>query len=69
MIGVLKGIIMKIWLNNKKIVESSRYMYCSDCVLFRYKLLECRFECLAHLYGIHHSINSCMRGYKYETNV
>jgi hypothetical protein len=68
MIGVLKDIIMKIWLNNKKIVKSSRYMYCSDCVL-RGKTFERRFECLALLYGIHHSTNLCMRGYKYETNV
>ena len=43
-------------------------MYCSDCVL-RGKTLERRFECLALLYGIHHSTNLCMRGYKHETNV
>jgi hypothetical protein len=68
MIGVLKDIIMKIWLNNKKIVKGLRYMHCSDCVL-RGKTFGRRFECLALLYGIHHSTNLCMRGYKYETNV
>lgn len=68
MIGVLKGIIMKIWLNDKKVIKSPRYMYCSDCVL-RGKTLGRRFECLAFLYGIYHSTNLCMRGYKYETHV
>lgn len=59
---------MKIWLNDKMVVKSSKYLDCKDCVLcgdeFDYS-----FECLALLYKIHNSKQVCLRGYKYETDV
>ena len=68
MIGVLQDMFMKIWRNDKRVVKSSQYMYCKDCVLcgdeFDYS-----FECLALLYKIHNSRQVCLKGYKYESDV
>ena len=68
MTGVPVDIIMKIWHNDKRVVKSSQYMYCHDCVLCGNEFDYC-FECLARLYGIINSTNVCLRGYKYETDV
>lgn len=59
---------MKIWRNDKRVVNSSQYMYCHDCALCGNELDYC-FECLALLHGIHNLANICLRGYKYETDV
>ena len=45
---------MKIWLNDKRIIKSSKYLYCEECVL-------CGKDFDYH--------NVCLRGYKYETDV
>ena len=55
---------MKIWRNDKRVVKSSRYVYCKDCVLYGDP-----YQCLAILYDIHDPINACLSGYKYETDV
>lgn len=59
---------MKIWLNNKRVVKVSKYIYCQDCVLAGEEF-DHYFECLALRYRIHNSTNGCFRGYKYETDV
>lgn len=59
---------MKIWRNDKRIVNSSQYIYCHDCALCG-KEFDQYFECLALLHGIHDPANVCLRGYKYETDV
>lgn len=59
---------MKIWLNDKRVVKSSKYLDCKDCVLCGQKFVY-YFECLARRSGIYYSKNVCLRGYKYETDV
>lgn len=59
---------MKIWRNDKRVVRSSKYMHCKDCVLSGTEFDYC-FECLALLYGIHKSTHVCLKGYKYEIDV
>ena len=59
---------MKIWLNDKRVVKSPKYLYCKECVLCG-REFDYHFECLAILYGIHYSKNVCLRGYKYEIDV
>ena len=52
---------MKIWLNNKRLIKTSKYPNCKDCILSdtssRYT------ECLSSVYKI------CLGGYKYEIDV
>lgn len=68
MTGVLEGMYMKIWRNGKRVVRSSRYMYCKECALIGEELDYC-VECLARRYGIDDSKNVCLKGYEYETDV
>jgi hypothetical protein len=59
---------MKIWRNNKRVVKTSKYIYCQDCALVGEDFYHCS-ECLASRYKIHNSKQVCLRGYKYETDV
>lgn len=59
---------MKIWRNDKRVVKSSKYLYCKDCVLVGEEF-DYSYECLALLYKIHDPKNVCISGYKYETDV
>ena len=68
MTGVLKDMYMKIWRNDKRVVKSSQYMFCSDCALHGEEFEYC-YECLARLCGISDLKNVCLYGYKYETDV
>ena len=59
---------MKIWRNDKRVVKTSKYLYCKECALCDVEF-EYYFECLALRCGIHNSTSVCCKGYKYETNV
>lgn len=52
---------MKIWLNDKRLIKTSNYAYCKDCIL---GYTSSNYgECLSPVYKI------CLGGYKYETDV
>lgn len=67
--GVLVGIIMKIWLNDKRVVKVFGYTYCADCCL-NYILPDRSLStCLAQDFKIQNRFEMCLNGYKYETDV
>lgn len=60
---------MKIWLNDKRVVKDSGYTHCIDCC-FEYLFPDhSKSICLAKYFKIRHNSESCIRGYKYETDV
>lgn len=59
---------MKIWRNDKRVIKVPKYVYCQDCALCGNEF-DYYFECLAVLYGIRKSLNICLCGYKYESDV
>lgn len=60
---------MKIWRNDKRVVKDSGYTHCIDCGLEHLSLENSKSICLAKYLKIRSDSESCIRGYKYETDV
>lgn len=60
---------MKIWRNDKRVVKTSRYIYCRDCCLNYILPDRSRSICLATHFNIQSRFKLCFRGYKYETDI
>lgn len=60
---------MKIWHNNKRVIEDSNYMFCSDCCLLYTFPDYSQSTCLATHFEIKDTSKMCLNGYKYEINV
>lgn len=60
---------MKIWRNDKRVVENSKYTHCVDCCLEYIFPDYSRSTCLANHFKIKDMSKVCLNGYKYETDV
>lgn len=69
MIGVLEDMVMKIWRNDKRVVKASGYTYCVDCCLEYISPDYSQSGCLARYFKIPNVFETCINGYKYETDV
>ena len=68
-IGVLEDMVMRIWRNDKRVVKDSGYTFCSNCCLEYISQDHSQYGCLARYFRIQNDFETCINGYKYETNV
>lgn len=58
---------MKIWLNNREVKETDRWIKCNKCVFMRETGDKFNLLCLARAFNLQNDV--CLRGYQYEDNV
>lgn len=58
---------MKIWLNDRKVRETDRFIICDKCVMNRERDDGYTHQCLAILFNLQGDL--CIHGYQYENKV
>lgn len=58
---------MKIWLNDREVKETNRFIMCNKCVFKRETGYRQTLQCLAKTF--HLLDQACMHGYQYESEI